>query len=211
MTISQFNTQISLKNYFREIINRIGVCDSVKAKHPSEFLDFCEVFKRHSNYPNKFIGLNDIQIDYSKEFKNQLVVYIKKDDGTRDDVSVLNNCITGKPRDNLKIAMRVSIQPQIDKYKKNNYIKVCELCKGHNHIEIDHHSDKSPFAKLYICFMEINKLPIPIEFDDTKGHMKCFKKIDYNFEKNWIEYHKENAILRMLCRRCNSSQPNYKK
>lgn len=211
MTISQFNTQTSLKKYFSEIINRIGICDSVKAKHPSEFLDFCEVFKRHSNYPNKFIGFIDIKIAYSKEFKNQLVVYIKKENGTIDDVSVLNNCITGKPRDNLKIAMRVAIQPQIDEYKKNNCIKVCELCQEHNHIEIDHHSDKSPFAKLYSCFMEINELPIPIEFYDTKGHMKCFKTTDCNFEESWIQYHKENAILRILCRRCNTSQPRYKK
>ena len=211
MTISQFNTQESLKKHFREIINRIGVCDSVRSTHSSEFLDFCEVFKRHSDYPNKFIGFIDIKIDYNPEFKNQLVVYIKKDNGTIDNVSVLNNCITGKPRDNLKVAMRVSIQPQIDDYKNNNYIKVCELCQGHNRIEIDHHSDKAPFAKLYSCFMEINKLPIPTEFDDTKSHMKCFKKTDYNFEEQWIQYHKENAILRMLCRRCNSSQPNYKK
>ena len=44
--------------------------------------------------------------------------------------------------------MRVSIQPQIDEYKNNNCIKVCELCGEHDRIEIDHHSEKMPFAKL---------------------------------------------------------------
>jgi hypothetical protein len=210
MTISQFKTQVSLRKHFREIIDRIGVCDSLKTKHSSEFLDFCEVFKRHSDYPGKFIGFIDIKIDYNLEFKNQLVVYIKKENGTIDDVSVMNNCITGKPKDNLKTAMRVSVQPQIDEYKNNNYIKVCELCGEHKRIEIDHHSDKSPFAKLYIDFMEINKLHIPAEFDDTKSHMKYFKKTDYMFEEKWIKYHKETAILRMLCRSCNGSQHKYK-
>lgn len=29
MGISQYKTQVSLKKYFREIINKIGVCDSI--------------------------------------------------------------------------------------------------------------------------------------------------------------------------------------
>jgi len=211
MSISQFKTQASLKNHFRKIINRIGVCDSVKTTHPGDFLDFCEVFKRHSDYPGKFIGFVDIKIKYNLVFGNQLVVYIIKNNMTVDNVSVLKNCITGKPKDNLKVAMRVSIQPQIEEYKHNNCIKVCEICGDYDRIEIDHHSEISPFAKLYNDFLEINTFPIPASFDDTNSHMKCFKDLDYNFEKNWVQYHKENAILRMLCRRCNESQPKYKK
>jgi len=211
MTISQFKSQKTLKHHFREIINKIGVCDSVKTKYPSEYLDLCEVFKRHSDYPEKFIGFVDIKIDYNPIFINQLEVSIIKNDMTIDDVSVLNNCITGKPKDNLKIAMRVCIQAQIDEYKNKNPIKVCELCGEHDRIEIDHHSEKSPFAKLYIDFMDNNKIPIPTSFNDTKSHMKCFKELDCDFENNWTKYHKENAILRMLCKTCNNSQPKYKK
>ena len=210
MSISNFKTQTSLKKYFRELIEKISICESVKIKYPTEYLNFCEIFKRHSDYPDKFIGFIDIKIDYNPAFKNQLVVYIIKNNTEIDDVSVLNNCITGKPKDNLKIAMRVSIQPQIEEYKMNNYIKKCELCGNNNKIEIDHHSDIMPFAKLYNNFMKINNLPIPTTFDNTTSHMKCFKKLDYDFQKIWIQYHKENAILRMLCKKCNSSQPKYK-
>ena len=210
MTISQFKTQSSLKKYFREIIDRIGICDSIKTKYPQEFLDFCQVFTRHSDYPDKFVDFVDIKIDYNPEIKNQLVVYIIKKNGEIDNVSVLKNCITGKPKNNLKIAMRVSIQPQIDEYKNINYIRECELCGLHDRIEIDHHSEKMPFSKLYFDFMEMNKLPIPTSFNDTKSHMKCFNELDYEFEEKWIQYHKENAILRMLCRSCNGSQPKYK-
>ena len=179
MSISQFKTQASLKKHFREIINKIGVYDSVKTKYPSGFLDFCEVFKMHSDYPEKFIGFVDIKIDYNPIFINQLEVSIIKEDGSMVDVSVMNNCITGKPKDNLKIAMRVSIQPQIDEYKNNNSVKVCILCGEHDRIEIDHHSEKSPFAKLYSDFLDMNKLPIPTTFNDTKSHIKCFKELDY--------------------------------
>jgi len=212
MTISQFKTQASLKNYFRGIINKIGVCESVQSEYPQEYTDFCQVFARHSEYPDKFLGFVDVKINYNPVFKNQLVVYIIKNNGDIDDVSVLNNCVTGKPKgNNLQIAMRVSIQPQIDEYKNNNCIKVCELCGEHDRIEIDHHSEKMPFAKLYIDFMEINKLHIPTLFNDTKSHMKCFKEEDYSFREKWIQYHKDNAILRMLCRTCNGSQKMYKK
>jgi hypothetical protein len=211
MTISQFKTQASLKKHFREIIDRIGLCDSVKLKHPQDFLDFCEVFKRHSEYPDKFFGFVDIKISYNPEFKNQLVVYIIKHNGDIDNVSVMNNCVTGHPKDILKIAMRVSVQPQIDKYKNNNSIKECELCGEKDKIEIDHHSEKMPFARLYFDFIEMNTLPIPTTFEDTKSHMKCFKEVDSKFEEKWIQYHSENAILRMLCKTCNGSQPKYKK
>ena len=210
MTISQFKTQVSLKKHFREMIDRIGVCDSVKTEYSQEFLDFCEVFTRHPEYPYKFTGFIDIKINRNPDLQNQLVVYIIKNNGEIDDVSVMNKCMTGKSKDNLKIALRVAIQPQIDEYKNNNYIKVCELCGEHDIIEIDHHSENAPFVKLYTDFMEINTLPLPTSFNDTKNRMKCFKELDYNFEEQWIQYHKENAILRMLCRTCNGTQPKYK-
>ena len=211
MTLSQFKTQASLKTHFREIIDRIGLCDSLKTQHLPEFLEFCEVFTRHPDYPNKFIGIDDIKIGYNPEYNNQLVVYIVKANGDIDNVSVLKSCITGKPKDNLKIAMRVSIQPQIDEFKNSQTRYFCELCNDTERIEIDHHSERMPFAKMYIDFMEINNLPIPTSFNDTIGHMKCFNETDNDFKNKWTIYHKEKAILRMLCRSCNGSQQRYKK
>ena len=209
MTISQYKTQKSLKKYISEIIQKIGKCNSIQEQYPEEFHDFIELFKRHSDYPNKFIGLIDIMIDYNPKFKNQYIVYIKKKDGEIDDVSVLNNCITGKPKDNLILAMRNAIQPQIDEFKKKHKnICYCELCSETENIEIDHHSEKAPFAKLYHDFMKINTLPKPTIFGND-GFMKCFQDIDAEFNNNWIKYHKDHAILRFLCRICNGSQPRY--
>ena len=169
---------------------------------------FMKRFTGHKEAWGQFV---DIKINYNPVFKNQLEVYIIKENGDIDDVSVLRNCITGKPKDNLKIAMRVAIQPQIYQFRLNQSKLVCELCNNSEKIEIDHHSEKTPFAKLYIDFMEGNSLSIPTSFDDTDGHLKCFKKEDYNFEKIWFDYHKNNAILRILCKKCNSSQLKYKK
>ena len=37
MTITQFKTQPSLRKHFREIIDRIGICDSLKLKYAGIF------------------------------------------------------------------------------------------------------------------------------------------------------------------------------
>jgi hypothetical protein len=211
MCISQYKTQKSLKEYFREVINQIGVCDSVKTKHLEKYLDFCEVFKRHPKYPDKFFNLVDVKIDYNPVYKTQLVVYIIKDNGEIDDVSVLNTCIIGKNKNNLLVAMRVAIQPQIDEYRLKNRIDLCEKCGSTDRIEIDHHNEKKTFQMLYCDFMSINDLNIPNTFDNTEGHLKCFKKTDKLFEEKWIAYHRDNAILRMLCRKCNEYRPFKKK
>lgn len=211
MTLLYYKTQKQLKDYFRETIDKIGKCNSVKTEHPYEFINFCEVFTRHPDYPDKFINFIDIKIDYNPHYKNDMVVYIIKNNGDIDNVSVMKSCISGKPKDNLKIAMRVSIQHQIDEFKNNQSKYICELCNGTNRIEIDHHSKEMPFAKLYIDFMKINTLPIPTSFNDTNRYMACFKEENSSFEKKWVFYHKNNAILRMLCRNCNGSQPKYKK
>lgn len=97
-------------------------------------------------------------------------------------------------------SMRVSIQPQIDQFKDTTKI------------EVDHHSELSPFAKLHFDFIDMTpatSIPTTI-FDDTLGHMKCFRRADKFFEDKWIQYHRENAKLRMLCMKCNRTQPKWR-
>ena len=72
-------------------------------------MDLCNLFKRHSDYPEKFNGLTDIKIRSNPVYKRQLETIMVKNNGDEDDFSVLNICITGKPKDNLTIAMRNSI------------------------------------------------------------------------------------------------------
>lgn len=207
--LSHYTSQTTLKKHFREVIDSIGKCSSVKTKYPEYYLEFCEVFKRHSDYPNKFMDMEDIKIDYNPVYRKELVVYIIKSNGEVDDVSVLKNCITGKPKDNLKIAMRVAIQPQIDEYRNAQQNLICELCNSTKRIEIDHHSILQPFAKLYHDFMMNTTLEIPTDFDNTIACLKCFKEKDNEFNDAWIQFHKEHALLRMLCKECNNSQPKY--
>ena len=90
---AECKTQKQLKQCVREKIDKIGVCSSIKQFYPEEWDGFMYLFKRHSDYPEKFNGLTDIKIRYNPVYKTQLETIIVKNNGDEDDVSVLNNCI----------------------------------------------------------------------------------------------------------------------
>ena len=130
-------------------------------------------------------------------------VIIVKNNGVEDDVSILNNCITGKPKDNLTIGMRNSIYPQIKEFK-NNSIMECVLCSDTKNIQIDHYEPQ--FIDLKTDFLNNWKGLPPNIFEQNESHSKIFINIDNEFEQSWIEFHRTNAILRVLCKKCNLSR-----
>lgn len=208
---AECKTQKQLKQCVREKIDKIGLCSSIILRYPKEWDGFMYLFKRHSDYPEKFNGLTDIKIIYNPVFKSQLEVIIVIRRGRvyeSEAVSVLNNCITGKPKDNLTVAMRNSIFPQIAQFK-NNSIMECVLCNNTKNIHIDHHEPQ--FIDLKTEFLSIWKGPLPNIFDEDVGHLNIFSKKDNKFEKSWIEFHRTNATLRVLCKKCNLSRKKSKR
>jgi hypothetical protein len=73
-------TQKALKEQIRNVIKRIGHCDSILTKHSNDYQFFLKFFQRHPNYPEKFINLKDIRINYHPVFRNQLEVLIVRND-----------------------------------------------------------------------------------------------------------------------------------
>ena len=208
MSLTNFKTQKALKLYFRGVIDTIGLCESIKKEYPNYYIDFLELFKRHPEYNEKCNNMIDIKIRRNVKY-HQLELYIEKNNGDCIDISY-NVCITGKGSNNFKKAMRNCIESQILEFKLKNKGN-CELCNSNIKIEIDHHSILTPFEKLCIDFMNINKLEIPNEFDDSDSNSPYFKEKDKEFSNNWFNYHKNNVILRLLCKKCNTSQKKYDK
>ena len=195
-----FKTQKELKGYVKECINEIGECYSIKESHPDKWDLFIYLFERHYNYPEKFHGLTDIKIKHNPIFKNQLETIIVKANGEEDDVSVLNKCITGKPQNNLCIAMRNAILPQILTFKYNNP-QQCVLCQNTSTIHIDHFEPQ--FEDLKADFLSAWKDELPDKFRQNECHSKVFEPSDIQFENKWFDYHLKNASLRVLCSNCN--------
>lgn len=193
-------SQKNLKQYLRETINSIGFCSSIKKYYPEKWDLFIFLFERHPNYPEKFYNLKDVKIDFNPVFKNQLETVIVKEDGEEDNVSIMKSCVTGKPKDNLTVAMRNAILSQILDFKHSNKL-VCEICNSTKNIHIDH--EKPKFFELRDEFLEKWEGEKPKNFTNNKSNSKIFKKTDIDFEKKWFSFHKQKAKLRVLCQVCN--------
>jgi hypothetical protein len=210
MSFNSLTTVESRKEYLRDLQKKIGNCSSVRNEHPEDYLELKEAFKRHPRFPEKFEGLKDVSFRKRGAGFDTTLIFT---DGNTDDVSLTKQCAAGigpSLTALLKNAMRMSIQPQIDKYRSSLLSPKCEICKGANKIEIDHHSDSMPFEKLYKNFMKTNSFPIPTDFDSNMHSKKTFKEKDKNFKDAWNKYHEDHSILRPLCQSCNGSQAKYK-
>ena len=199
-------TQKKLKEKTKGIIQEIGLCESIKNEYPHHFDFFVDyLFPRHPRYFEKTKGLTDVMIQYNRT--RDLAVFIKKEDGSVDDISALNKCINGKEKDNLQIAMRNSIIPQIKAFRRNNHLR-CEICGCENNIEVDH---KEPqFIELMSDFVNSQGYK-PTSFTTNKCYSKIFKECDLDFKDKWNQYHETHCNLRLLCKKCNASRPKKKK
>jgi len=95
MYLDNYKTQKSLKEYIKNIIDKIGICSSIKNNYPQYYDIFIELFYRHPK-PEKIIGITDIQIKKNPIYK-YLELYIVYKDGKTDDISY-NVCISGKQK-----------------------------------------------------------------------------------------------------------------
>ncbi len=122
--LSNFKTQKALKEHFKGLIQKIGLCESILNEYPQHYNDFIELFKRHPNYEIKCKNIIDVMIRKNPVYNNFELI-LKKQDGSIDDISYLM-CVNGKRKNDLKTAMREAIQPQIDEFKSMS-ILICEL------------------------------------------------------------------------------------
>lgn len=187
-----------LINEYKTLLNSIGLCDSLKTTNITAYNKFCELFKNHPEYPEKVNNMIDICIKKNKMNSKYFELNIIREDGSIEDISY-RSCISKRPSDyNLKRAMRYSIEPQILEFKNNNKL-ICSFCNSTDDIQIDH---IKLFKTLYDEFIEQN-INIPKSFDDNIYNTAMFQKQDFEFEEKWRKFHKDNAYLRPLCKKCN--------
>jgi len=198
MDFKNLKTKKSLKEYTKTIIDQIGECDSLcKSEYYPLFIYLCS---RHPEYPDKFINMIDIKIQYNKVFRKNLEGLIINKDGSTDSVSFLNTCISGKPKNNLYSAMRYSVVDQILHFK-NNSIQMCCKCKSSDNLHVDH--DQPLFINITKSFLQ-NRNDIPISFlQDKQSNITIFDPMDSIFINEWNTYHKHTATYQILCRYCN--------
>jgi hypothetical protein len=121
----------------------------------------------------------------------------------------------------LTMAMRTTIQPQIDAFREKEFISGVTTCRYHNcdnptvpltKCHIDHY--EITFAELKNRFLDnIRKTELPtahqftIDRNETSTSFRRtkFRESHLPLETRWFKYHAEYARLRVVCERCNLS------
>jgi hypothetical protein len=138
-------------------------------------------------------------------------------DGTEDSFSY-NHCLTfpakGKKEcgeRELRYALRESIRPQIQAFKKNDSERdvpdqclPCPECnrmyEDHNPFHVDH---VEPFSHLVDTFMTLKQFTPPKSYGKTITRRWAFKPEDKHIEDGFIDFHARHAKYQFLCSRCN--------
>jgi hypothetical protein len=206
-----FKTKKELSQYVNRIKDTINECHSIKTEYPDEYIFLNELIKRHPEYEEKVCKMVDLKMCMNK-LKNGFEMVIINHDDTTTSIS-LPTCINSKAstiEQNVKRALRIVIQPQIDYYKRTHVLE-CQLCGDCDTIiHIDH---VIQFEELFDKFMKEYNIKLPTTFDKiTDGtNRTCLCDVDKHIGVLFYEFHKKHAVLRPLCAQCNLTRPKYKR
>jgi hypothetical protein len=186
----------------KDVKNIMAKLSETYIRKDSEYYDFfLSLMSRH--YKWSFF-IDDIDYFYIKSLYdyNQINMYMKN--GSLEIPSYKKACDgkTPNPFEDMKIALRLSINESIKKYKNSNENKICEFCNTLDDIQVDH---KYEFCNIVKDFIK-DRDYLPTEFRKELNGLIFFKdnEKDKTFEKEFIKFHDsvENN-LRYLCRKCN--------
>ena len=201
-----------LKTYVSEILSNIGKSISVKESNIESYNFLLDLCKRHPSANEKLKNILDFQI---LQERNGYAIIIVNTDYTTTSISIAC-CISGKGTPTRQLfcqVLRSCITPQIYSFKKTADKTVCLLCNrsllsNDVEIHIDHHEPQ--FNQIVSDFLILKKITIPIDY--VAGGLfgeKYFKTEDKHIEDDFNKYHKEVAVLRVLCAKCNESRPHF--
>jgi len=204
-----FDDKEKLRDYVIDNIINTGPTYSLKKTHRELYDFFFSLFQRHPEKDRKEVSLiTDISIRRFPRAKPKKYLdfrdhqfFIIKNNGSEDSIS-WNSCVNkvGYPvQKRMSWAMREAIKDQIAEFKNANKNKACELCGTYSDITADH---IIKFKKLKEDFL-LDNPDHPNEFSKDKFGSEVFRDEDIEFVNLWKEYHKKNAILRILCKNCN--------
>lgn len=202
----EFDTKKKCEEHTRSVIKSLGCC-KINRDHPS-YGFFSDLLKNHPECELKTgCGIDYFFIKPNPLRPSTFQTMIRRIDGTEVDFSWLY-CCQFKLRTNdydLTQAMRVSIRSQIIDYKNAVNKLICNLCKIEDADEyhIDH--DSPSFKELKETFIKQTSHTIPTVFGELNStlSLNIFNDTDNDFKNDWIEYHKSNCKLQVLCKKCN--------
>ena len=205
----EFKNQKLAIDYVREYLKSLMGLSIDNASEHWSFLE--ELVRRHPEYETQKCGPGIKLYRIGTNTKGDVELNLTWINDELMDISWIT-CVKGKsksPETNLRCAMRVAIDDQIDKYKSKFYEgEECgEQIKDSDDWQVDH---KIHFEKLVRDFLGKVK-SYPKKFGDEPVTNKAiFKECDNEFKSRWQKEHSENAELRFLHSKCNLTRKKYK-
>jgi hypothetical protein len=203
-----FTTKLAATAYVRTLMAEIGVTTDLEKTHPEAYPFMLALVARHPRSSEKLDGMVRLEINHTTSSTPDKTVYggwIHYADGTRDDVSLLNKCISGaESGDKLAASMRQAIDNQVLEFRASAGKPVCAVCGvSDTMMHVDHVIEFHQLAKKFMK----GRTDVPTIFDpdpDGKTHQK-FRQVDHVFKAAWEQYHKDHAKLQLACHKCNTS------
>ena len=209
-----FSTKKAAEDYVRKLLVEIGFCSSVKARGHDYFDVLLAVASRHPNHTEKLIDVVDFSVQRNVMNPKAYELYVLNSNGKRTDIS-WRICVSGKPKStktDLYSAMRYSVEDHIAAYRHDCITLHCALCASSIADCMYHVDHVVHFEKLVIDFLNAQpKASVPSEFMECKDgtNRYVFKAEDQAFSDAFYMYHKEHAMLRKVCPKCNMTRPKH--
>jgi hypothetical protein len=208
-----FSSQAKLKVHLSHILDDVlEDTRDLARSHPDAFPFVWGVLSRHPDADTRLVNVDRVILAMSTTGTYlRRTAFIQYLDGSIEDISLRNKCITGRnpdPKRRLHAAMRSAVASQVSAFRRVSS-GVCDMCgtRGtENLMHIDHAGPSLyGLADAFVDMMEAEQTRTPVTFEQGgqfSSHFG-FTPEDSGYECAWSEYHREHANLRMLCLRCN--------
>lgn len=204
----EFPTKKSALEYFKNILNSYDFDEELDSLDSKDVLALLEL---HPNIKEKIgVGIKSVRIKRAKfntksfelirlDNSTTLLSYTKRINSPKSDFTKFTQACREAIQDDLIIVK----QNYFDKYSKQGRVKCQETGKllKWEQLNIDHRQPNT-FSIIVDRFVELNNLDIrQIEYTPVIGGPD--KLADEILKEKFIQYHKEKANLRIVCKRSN--------
>ena len=203
----KFYSKKECMNHFSHILSKSALNKKVEDKYHDDVLN---LFKRHPKYNKlKSIGINYIYV--SKDIYNYRCFRVSLSNGISDSFSI-NKCINSKNENQFTkfhAASREAVKSQILEFrllnKKHGNYFISEISNKKIKPKETHVDHIYEFNNIVIDFINEFNIDIDtIEFDENIPMVISF--IDTKIEKDFYDYHKQKATLRVVSKHENLSR-----
>lgn len=203
-----FKTKKDATKFIQSILYKYSLKGSLNGE---DLIFICDLLNLHPNRSKKIgVGIESIIVEKEKTFNRTTHFSIVRIDGSREDFS-FGKCLTpsmNNPEKLFRSSARRAVADQIISFRDNYYLKnqdgdknakcdITGLLIGKNSSHVDHVPPKT-FYKIVSDFITSNVIDInsTIFLETVDGIGREFA--DDNLKKNFSDYHKQIADLRIV-------------